>query len=167
MPQDAVAPPASPSAGARAARPRLTLLSQYLKDLSFENLQPPATFERGHRPKGDVALDVNFVKLEDGTYEVSLRMRIGATIDAQPAYVVEADYCGRFAAPEGSDERNTRRLLMVRAPAMLFPFARAVVFSATREGGFPPLNVNPVDFSTIYRRRQRGGAPPPPPAADA
>lgn len=165
MPQDAAAPPASPSAGTRAAGPRLTLLSQYLKDLSFENLQPPATFERGHRPKGEVSLDVNLATLEDGTYEVSLRMRIGATIDAQPAYVVEADYCGRFAVADVSDKKATRRLLMVRAPAMLFPFARAVVFGATREGGFPPLNVNPVDFSAIYRRRKRRGASPP--AADA
>ncbi len=147
--------PAAPAAAPRAGQPRLTLHSQYLKDFSFENLQPPADGDRPGRPKGEVSVDLHLEPMEGGTYEVSLRLKVDAKLNDKPAYLVEADYCGRFEVATGPDV-DTRKILMVRAPAMLFPFARAVVYSATREGGFPALNINPVDFNALYRLRLRG-----------
>ncbi len=150
--QDHVPGGPSPEPSAQA-KPPLTMRAQYLKDLSFESFQPPTGAERSSRPTGEVSVDLTLDPIEGDVYEVGLRLRVNASIDGKPAYAVEVDYRGRFEVPGGNND-ETKRMLMAKAPALLFPFARAIIYNATLEGGFPALNINPVDFRAVYRERK-------------
>jgi len=139
---------------------KLVLRSQFLKDLSFENLQPPESMDLGLHPRGGVSIDLTYDPISSGLFELALKIKVQASIEDRPAYLVDLDYRGRFEVG-ATAVMDIDRLLTVRGAGMLFPFARAIIYSATREGGFPGLGINPVDFHALFRQRQaslgRGG----------
>ena len=146
--------------------PSLTVLAQYLKDLSFENPRSPAVFQSNSTPKIDVNVDVQGRPLNPNQYEIELSVAARANRENGDAmFVVETTYAGVF------EIRNVPRdqlemVMMVECPRLLFPFMRQIVADATRNGNFPPLMLEPIDFMGIYvanaqRREQQKAAPAP------
>lgn len=141
----------------------LTLNLQYTKDLSFEVPGAPEVFlNLREQPRVDIALDVNARRLEEGqeTYEVSLQIRADAKgPNEQTIFIAELVYCGIFTINIQPD--MVEPLLLVECPRLLFPFARAILADVTREGAFPPVMLQPIDFVALWqsRRGQAGQAP--------
>lgn len=144
--------------------PQLRALSQFVKDLSFEN--PGNPMAQG-QPNIDIGIDVQATphRQGNGVYEVSLKLRAVAQIQDTTLFVLELDYGGLFQI-DGMNEAEAEPALLIECPRLLFPFARRLIADITREGGFPPLLIDPVDFSALYRNQklsqsgQSGGEAP-------
>ena len=138
-----------------AAAPSLLLNSHYIKDLSFENPHAPLIYgELQKGPTIDVNIDVDLNHLQDQLHEVVLKLRVKATIDETVAFFVELDMGGLATMGKHVSPEDCERMLITEVPRYLFPFARAVVSDMTRDGGFPPLLINPISFEELYRNRQ-------------
>ncbi|MEO0467442.1 MAG: protein-export chaperone SecB [Pseudomonadota bacterium] len=165
--------PATPQqpGGPTPSGPQLRALSQFVKDLSFEN---PGTNPGEERPNIDLNIDVSAVphKQGNGIYEVSLKLSAKAHTPSVTMFLIELDYGGLFQVV-GMSDSEAEATLLIECPRMLFPFARRLMADITREGGFPPLLIDPVDFVQLYRtQHQPAGAPsnpsaPPQPAVPA
>lgn len=134
---------------------RMQIMAQYIRDLSFEN----AVAQKG-APTGEVQPEINVqVSLDarkrgtDNQYEVISKFRVTSTnkADGQTLFLAELDYGGVFLV-EGVPEEQLHPFLMIECPRMLFPFVRRIIFDVTRDGGFPPFNMDPVDFVALYRQ---------------
>jgi preprotein translocase subunit SecB len=149
-PQGAAATPAEP-----ASQPRLMIQTQYVKDLSFENPRAPTSLEPGQpRPEIQVRVDVRAQQLAADRYEVVLQMHIDARAGGEAAFMLELSYGGVFGLMNIPPE-SLQVLLLIECPRLLFPFARRIIADATRDGGFPPLMLDPIDFVALFRRRQQ------------
>lgn len=129
--------------------PQVGIIAQYVKDLSFENPRAPQIFQTEGQPKLDVSINVNATRISDDVYEVVLRIAAQAETNGQASFAVELLYGGLFGlrnVPEGA----LQPFLLVEAPRLIFPFARRIVADATRDGGFPPLLLEPIDFAALY-----------------
>lgn len=152
---DAPDGPANSADGEAAAEPRLLLNSHYIKDLSFENPHAPLIYgEMQKGPTIDVNIDVDLHHLQDQLHEVVLKLRVKATIEETVAFLVELDMGGLATIGKQVSPEERERMLITEVPRYLFPFARAVVSDMTRDGGFPPLLINPISFEDLYRNRQ-------------
>ncbi len=146
--------------------PRLSIVSQYVKDLSFENPRAPTGLAGNERPQIQIKVDTRGRQLEGERYEVELLISVDAKAQEQPVFVCELNYAGVFAIANMPQDA-VQPVLMIECPRLLFPFARRVVADATRDGGFPPLMIDPIDFLGLYRRRvmeqqQKAAAEAPP-----
>jgi preprotein translocase subunit SecB len=133
--------------------PQVAILSQYVKDLSFENPNAPAVYQWQEQPQ--IAVDVNIAtaKLGDEIFEVSLRLDVRATANGgQTAFAVDLMYAGLIAIRNVDDEQ-AQPFLLAEAPRLLFPFARQIISHAVQDGGFPPLMLDPIDFAGLYQQR--------------
>lgn len=146
---------------AGAARPQqqpgIHVLGQYIKDLSFENPGAPASLRPSDKaPKLDVNVNVNARPQSSvppqTEFEVELKLDARATRGDETLFIVEVVYAGLFQIRNVPPE-HVHPLLLIECPRLLFPFARQVIADATRQGGFPPLMIDPVDFATLYRQR--------------
>lgn len=147
---DAGQPAAQPQAGGEA--PGLNILVQYIKDLSFENPRAPASLKPSQTsPKLDININVNANKLEDSQFEVVLSLEATATDPGGALFKVELIYAGIFRIT-GVPEEHLHPFVLIECPRMLFPFARQIIADATRNGGFPPLMIDPIDFAALYRQ---------------
>lgn len=151
--------PPSPSPGEGAAEgqatavPSLVVNAQFIKDLSFENPRAPASLmAREESPKIDVNVNVSARNLGEQTFEVTLTIRADAKSGDEPAFVAELVYGGVFTLANVPEEA-LRPTLLIECPRLLFPFARRIIADATRDGGFPPLFINPIDFVALYRNQ--------------
>jgi len=137
------------------AEPSLLLNSHYIKDLSFENPHAPLIYgEMQKGPTIDVNIDVDLNHLQDQLHEVVLKLRVRATIEETVAFMVELDMAGLATIGKHVSAEDRERMLITEVPRYLFPFAQAVVSDMTRDGGFPPLLINPISFDELYRNRQ-------------
>lgn len=147
--------------GAAAAVPSLVVNAQFIKDLSFENPRAPASLmARQESPKIDVNVNVSARNLSEQTYEVTLTIRADAKSGEEPAFVTELVYGGVFTLTNVPEEA-LRPTLLIECPRLLFPFARRIIADATRDGGFPPLYINPIDFVALYRNQYSFSEQPP------
>ena len=141
--------------GEEATEPQLLLNSHYIKDLSFENPHAPLIYgEMQKGPTIDVNIDVDLHHLQDQLHEVVLKLRVKATIEDKVAFLIELDMGGLATLGKQVSQEDGERMLITEVPRYLFPFARAVVGDMTRDGGFPPLLINPISFEELYRNRQ-------------
>lgn len=145
-------PAANPVEGAgEAAVPSLVVNAQFVKDLSFENPRAPASLmATKEQPKIDVNVNVNARNLSEQTFEVTLTIRADASAGEETAFVAELVYGGVFTLANVPEEAQ-RPTLLIECPRLLFPFARRIIADVTRDGGFPPLYINPIDFVSLYR----------------
>ncbi|MFQ5773809.1 MAG: protein-export chaperone SecB [Kiloniellaceae bacterium] len=136
----------------------LVINTQYIKDLSFENPNAPEVFAAFAEtpPDVNVNIDVTSAHLGERTYEVVLSFRVGATTADQAAFLIELDYAGIATIADSVPEAELEPLLLSETPRHLFPFARSTLAAVTRDGGFPPLVVNPIDFEQFYLRHKKG-----------
>jgi preprotein translocase subunit SecB len=173
MAENAPTPPqggAQPDAQQGGAQPpRLAIVSQYIKDLSFENPRAPSTLEPGKtRPEIQIRVDARAQELGSERYEVTFQLHCEARSGDDPVFMVELTYAGLFSLSNVPPE-SLQPVLLIECPRLLFPFARRIVADVTRDGGFPPLMIDPIDFVTLYRRRQeqaQATTPPRPAGAD-
>lgn len=128
----------------------VTITSQYIKDFSFENPNAPYIYASAMAAP-DIAMNVNINTraVDTNAYEVVLSLKIEAKIQGKTAFVSELSYGGTFAMPQLPEE-TTRLFLLVEAPRLLFPFARTVLMGAIRDGGYPQVMINPIDFYSLY-----------------
>lgn len=139
-------------------QPAMRVMLQYLKDLSFESPSAPDSLRANlPSPEVEVSVDVNARRLGNDQYEVELACNATSTREGQPVFVVEANYAGLFMI-QNVPEDQMEPLLLVEAPRLLFPFARQIVANATKEGGFPPLLLEPLDFGGMYRMQRERAA---------
>ena len=141
----------TPATGAKKG-PSLVIKTQYLKDLSFENPGAPAALTTSESPRVGLNVDVNANKLAEKNFEVVLTLRAEAKREESTLFLSEVHYAGVFSLGDVAEE-HVQLLLLIEAPRLLFPFARAILASSIREGGFPPLSVQPIDFLALYQQR--------------
>ena len=143
---------------APGAQATMMVHAQYLKDLSFESPRAPLVFQAGKAPEIDVNIDVQGRAVGEHQYEVELSVACKAQHDEEPAFVVEAAYAGVFEI-KGVPQEQLEMIMLVECPRLLFPFLRQVIADATRNGNFPPVMLEPIDFLTIYMtNRERAAA---------
>ncbi|HEY1796815.1 MAG TPA: protein-export chaperone SecB [Stellaceae bacterium] len=144
-----------------AASPRqLILNAQYIKDLSFENPRAPQSLtQQTQTPAVDINVDVKATALGSENYEVVLTINASAKVEAGPLFVLELVY-GALATVRNVPQPQLAPIILVEVPRLMFPFARNIIADATRDGGFPPLMINPIDFMELLRREQGTVAPP-------
>ncbi len=149
--------PANPTPGGPAQpAPSLRVLGQYVKDLSFENPgHPPVQTQ----PNIDLGIDVGAAPHVDGNglFEVSLKLSAKASSGETTLFITELDYAGLFQLSNVT-EKQIEPMLLIECPRLLFPFARRIIAEITREGGFPPLLIDPVDFVQLYQAQYRKAA---------
>jgi preprotein translocase subunit SecB len=146
-------------AGAEAGH-RLMINAQYIKDLSFENPRAPHSLQQqATAPAVDINVDVNAQNLNPTTYEVVLTIKAGAKINDEPLFLLELTY-GAVVTVQNMPRDMLPAVLLVETPRLMFPFARNIIADATRDGGFPPLMVNPIDFTELLRRSAEQATPP-------
>jgi len=135
--------------------PRVALLTQYVKDLSFENPRAPLGLQQGQpRPEIQIQVDVRAAQLGDGQFEVVIELNADAKSGENQVFLVELTYGGLFALANIPLE-TVQQLLLIQCPTLLFPFARRVIADATRDGGFMPLIIDPIDFTALFRRKMQ------------
>ena len=139
-------------AGQEAQVAPITVNAQYLKDFSFENPNAPQSLGQATAPQIEVGVNVGTRNLAQGVFEVSLALNATAKRGSETVFIAELTYCGVFSL-QGIPEEHVRPVLLIECPRLLFPFARNILADATRDGGYPPLLLQPVDFVDLYRRQ--------------
>jgi len=140
--------------------PQLFVNVQYIKDLSFENpCAPQSLIQQPAQPEVAINVDVKARNLNPEAYEVVLTINVTANAQGEPVFLVELAYAA-VVTVRNAPEPMLASLILVETPRIIFPFARAVIANATREGGFPPLLINPIDFAELLRRQQSPEQPP-------
>jgi len=131
--------------------PAIGLIAQYVKDLSFENPNAPGVYQMQAQPNIDVQFNIAVTQPADDVHEVAMKIEIRAEAEGTNTtlFAVELLYAGLFGA-RNVPEEQLRPFLYGEAPRLLFPFARRVVAEAVRDGNFPPLLLDPIDFSGLY-----------------
>ena len=157
------------SQDASLQEPLLAINGQYLKDLTFENPSPLESLRAlDSVPEASVAVDIQAVPLDEHVYEVSLKLSATAVHKEKTVYVAEVDYAGIFTLSSQVPAEHRNPLLMIEGPRLLFPFVRALMVDVTREGGYPPLSLSPIDFVGIYAQQlAHQGEATPAPKSDA
>jgi preprotein translocase subunit SecB len=135
------------------AQPSMRILGQYLKDLSFENPNAPQSLSpQQTQPDINIAVNVNARNLAPSDFEVELHLDAKATVQGKVIFAAELLYAGTFRL-ENFPPNMLHPAVLIECPRMLFPFARQILADATRNGGFPPLMLDPIDFAGMYQKR--------------
>lgn len=139
-------------AAASAQVPPLSITLQYVKDLSFENPRAPQSFS-SLNPPPEIAVEINVEAhgVQPNVFELVLHTRARATRGEDVFFVVELAYAG-ICVVGNVPQQHVRPLVTIEGPRLLFPFARAIISDCVRDGGFPPLLINPIDFARLYQQ---------------
>lgn len=158
---------AEENGAAPAAQPqvKMSVLAQFIRDMSFENMVAQKGLTSGEvQPDIQVAVSLDARKrTQDNQYEVIQKFRVTSKNKAsnETLFLLEVDYGGIFHV-EGVPDEQLHPFLLIECPRLLFPFIRRIISDVTRDGGFPPLNVDTVDYLSLYRqelaRRQQAQA---------
>jgi preprotein translocase subunit SecB len=141
--------------GAAAPQIRMQVLAQYIRDMSFEN----AVAQKGLsgadvQPDIQVAVSLDARKrATDHQFEIITKYKVTSKnkTNAETLFLLELEYAGVFHV-EGIAEDQLHPFLLIECPRLLFPFVRRIISDVTRDGGFPPLNIDTVDFMSLYRQ---------------
>jgi len=152
-------------------QPIAGIIQQYVKDLSVENPNAPACFQWQSAPNIDLQFNIASEPVNDEVHEVELKIKLTAKAEEGDLYLVELAYAGLVGMRNLPDE-HAHAFLYAEAPRILFPFARRVIADATRDLGFQPMLLDPIDFNGLYvqqlqRRAEEQAAQAAPPAGEA
>ena len=144
----------TPVEGAADGKPAsLNVLAQYIKDLSFESpLAPNFGLPQGQSPALNVQINVNANPMSETDFAVELTITSKAEFEKKVLFAIELIYGGVFRIQNVPSE-SMHPLVLIECPRLLFPFARQIIADTVRDGGFPPLMLDPVDFAALYRQR--------------
>jgi preprotein translocase subunit SecB len=139
-------PGADPAA---AAQPQLNVLAQYVKDLSFENPNAPGSLmQQQQQPAINIQINVNAAPLAEHDIEVVLKLEGKADVSGKVLFAFDLSYAGVFRI-QNVPQESLHPVVMIECPRLLFPFAREIIANSVRNGGFPPLMLDPVDFVSL------------------
>jgi preprotein translocase subunit SecB len=139
---------------ANDAQPQLNVVAQYIKDLSFENPNAPRSLIPGQQQQPQISIQINVSAqpFEGNDIEVVLKLEGKAETGGQLMFNFELAFAGMFRIRNVPPE-SMNAVVLIECPRLLFPFAREIIASTVRHGGFPPLLLDPVDFVSLYRQR--------------
>ncbi|MBL4806581.1 MAG: protein-export chaperone SecB [Rhodobacteraceae bacterium] len=132
-------------------QPVLKVLSQYVRDMSFENISAQKGKNPEGQPKFNVQVGLDAKKKNDKHYEVIIKLQVNATVGEDKIFILEVDYGGLFLI-ENVPEAQMHAFLLIECPRQIFPYLRRIVSDITSDGGFPPLNLDTIDFMALYRQ---------------
>ena len=143
--------------------PQVGVLAQYVKDLSFENPNAPRSLAPStQQPAINIQVNVDAAPLTETDFEVTLRIEGKAESQGLVLFAFELVFAGIFRI-QNAPADSLQPFVLIECPRLLFPFAREIIATATRNGGFAPLLLNPIDFVALYRQRQAAAQPAPQP----
>jgi preprotein translocase subunit SecB len=142
----------SAEAPAPTAQPQLMVLAQYIKDLSFENPNAPGSLQQGTQPQINITVNVNAKPISDTDVEVTLRLEGKAESAGNVMFNIELEFAGAFRI-QNIPQEQLQPVMLIECPRLLFPFAREIIATTVRNGGFPPLMLDPIDFVMLYQQR--------------
>lgn len=157
---DTPSPEENGAAADASGAPVIRVLAQYVKDLSFENPGLFTNQQGSTAPEIELGIDVKVEPgpAKDSIFAVELKLSARAKRQETVVFIVELVYVGVFQLQEARRE-DIEPILLIECPRLLFPFARRIIADITREGGHPPLMIDPIDFVGLYRQqRQRADA---------
>ncbi len=128
----------------------ITLLGQYIKDLSFENPMAPNIPTQNINPTINLDINTNYLDLKNDNHEIMLKIKSTATIEKNTLFIIELQYAGliKTVLKNEDDKKN----LIVSGSYLLFPFARSIISNITMEGGFKPFMIQPIKFENMYQK---------------
>ncbi len=135
---------------AQAPAPSMKIVNQYIRDLSFENIAAQKSLEGDIKPEINVQVNLDAGKKGETNFEVVLKLTVTATSGEHNVFLLEIDYAGLFVI-ENLPQEQLHPYLMIECPRMMFPFVRRIARDITADGGFPPLNIDNIDFLALYR----------------
>ena len=144
--------------------PLLNVLAQYIKDFSFENPNAPRSLTPNQQPSVTLQINVNANPIAANDFEVELMLEGKTEAGGAVMFSFDLVFAGVFRIMNVPQE-SLSPILMIECPRLLFPFAREVVASVVRSGGFPQFLIEPIDFVTLYRQRMEQQMPPAQPSA--
>ena len=129
---------------------------QYVKDLSFENPNFLIKYsEKSVKPDVSVNVSSNVSKLNDDTYEVVLKVNVKSTLEEKTVFLLDLSYGALVSVDKKQPNEVLEPALLVHAPFLMFPFVREIVANSTKNGGYPPLLLEPIDFASLYVEKKR------------
>lgn len=151
--------PAAPTPGAAPDAGRFAIVTQYIKDLSFESPNAPSIFAVAAKTQPQIGLniDVTAQRMQGRLAEVVMRLRVDAKVEEKVAFIMELDYAALCSIDTSASIDATERFLCVDAAQLLFPYVRHLVSSHIREAGYQPLLLQPIDFGQLYEKRKAAG----------
>jgi preprotein translocase subunit SecB len=133
--------------------PQLSVVAQYIKDFSFENPNAPQSLAPATtQPQISIQINVTAKPMTDGNFEVALKLDGKAESNAKLLFGFELEFAGVFRI-QNVPQESLNAVVLIECPRLLFPFAREIIATAVRNGGFPPLLLDPVDFVSLYRQK--------------
>ncbi len=147
-----------PVAQPAADKPAIFLRAQYIKDLSFENPRAPASiFNLKEAPTMDVSINLAAQRLDEKVFELSIHIATRAVVEKTTVFLCDVVYAGVLEMQSIADEQM-EQALFIQGAQLLYPFARRVIADLTRDGGFPPLQLDPMDFAGLYAQQRAQAA---------
>ena len=134
---------------------QVSVIAQYIKDLSVENPSAPQVFQWQVQPQLDVQFNINVEKVSDDVHEVILKIEVTARSENGVHFVIDLSYAGLFGI-RNAPEEALGPFLLIEAPRLIFPFVRQIIADAVSNTGFPPLLLDPIDFTAAYMSQVQG-----------
>ena len=128
----------------------ITLMGQYIKDLSFENPMAPNLPPQGKNPNINLDVNANYLDLNNDNHEVNLKIKSSAILNKKPLFIIELQYAGLVKATVKSEK--DKKELIISASYLLFPFARSIISNITMEGGFKSFIIQPIKFENMFQK---------------
>ena len=128
----------------------ITLVGQYIKDLSFENPMSPNLPSKNKNPSVNLDINTTYLDLKNNNHEVNLKIKSTASIDKDVIFAVELQYAGLIKTIIKSEE--DKKKLIISGSYLLFPYARSIISNITMEGGFKPLVIQPIEFEKMFQK---------------
>lgn len=145
----------------QAGMPQIGVLAQYVKDFSFENPNAPRSMTpTGQQPTINIQVNVEAAPITGSDFEVTLRLEGKAEAQNMVLFSFELVFSGAFRI-QNVPQESLQPIMLIECPRLLFPFAREIVATAVRNGGFAPLLLDPIDFVSLYRQRMEAAQPAP------
>ena len=128
----------------------ITLIGQYIKDLSFENPMAPNLPSQNKNPTVSLDINTTYLDLKNDNHEINLKIKSAASIDKNTMFVIELQYAGLIKTIIKDDE--DKKKLIISGSYLLFPYARSIISNITMEGGFKPLVIQPIEFEKMFQK---------------
>ena len=128
----------------------ITLIGQYIKDLSFENPMAPNLPSQSKNPTVNLDVNTTYLDLKNNNHEVNLKIKSTASIDNDTIFIIELQYAGIIKTTVENEE--DKRKLIISGSYLLFPYARSIISNITMEGGFKPLVIQPIEFENMFQK---------------
>jgi preprotein translocase subunit SecB len=140
------------AAAAASAPPQVKILAHFVRDLSFENVGAIEGTPAQGAPEISVQVNLDGQNIGEDRYQVNMKLNAKAVNGEHTRFLVELDYSGIFSITN-VPEAHIHPMMFIECPRLILPFARRVVADVTRDGGYPPLMLDNVDFATLYRQK--------------